>query len=713
MRDMFSAECGDYLTRLTEGFLALEHTPGDAAVVDRLFRVAHSLKGTARIMDCTDLHRAAHCLEDLLVLLRDGQLLPDPQQFDALSGAMDLFQTLLQATLDEGDTRTPADHILAIVKASRGAPPSAYEGAVPASTAAEPAAPSLAPPGVEPAGPTPPRPPAALPPLALEVLKVPVAKLDVLINQVGELLVTRQTWSGHVETAQALSELLEEASRRAGPDRQGWAQLAQKAQYLAQGLAGEDARMSRLLDAMEAGLHRTRMVPLSVLLDQAPKWVRDAGRALGKSVRLEMRGADLELDKHMVECLRDPLMHLFRNAVDHGIETPARRALQGKPEQGLLTLTARMEGHGLSLVLADDGAGLDFAAIRRAAERRDLPGLAQATVEDLARLLLRPGFTTREQATEFSGRGVGLDVVASQVTALKGTIALHSTPGLGTEVRLWLPQSLSRSRVLMVQASGLGLGLPSACVRGCLKPAPTDFQTLEGRPVVIVQAQVIPQVPLGALLGRAGAEGNPGYVVLLEAGGEQVALGVDDLLGEAEVLHKPMPPRLQGLAFINGFSLLGNGHIVMLAEAQALAAIAREAWLGAVAQTGNQAQVTRVRSVLLADDSLTTRVQLRRILEAAGYKVQPAVDGLDAWARLGKQPFDAVVSDVQMPGLDGVQLTARIRANPALTNLPVILVTTLASEEDQRRGLDAGASAYITKGSFDQEQLLDQLRRLT
>jgi len=700
MRDMFSAECGDYLARLGEGFLALEAEPGDAAIVDRLFRVAHSLKGTARIMDCLDLHRAAHSLEDLLVLLRDGNLALDAGQFDTLSRTTDQFQALLQATLDAGPTAALADGIVAMVVDCQ-AP--AQPGAVPPPQPAPEERPE----------PTTGKAPAAIPALAMDVLRVPVARLDSLINQVGELLVAHQTLAGHAQATEELGDMLEEASRRGLADRGALAQAAQKAHRLAHGLGTEEARMGRLFDALEAAIHRTRMVPLAVLLDQAPKWVRDTGRALGKAVRLQVSGAELELDKHVVEGLRDPLMHLLRNAVDHGIEAPEARRRLGKPEQGLVSLRASRSRNGLTLVLEDDGMGLDLEAIQRTADRLGLAEANPAHPEDLVRLVFRPGFSTRDEAGEFSGRGVGLDAVASQIAALKGTVQVASVPGKGTEVTLWLPQSLTRSRALVVQASGLSLGLQSASVRACLQPPPGAFQSLEGQPVVVHGGQVILLVHLGSLLGRSGPAGRPAYVVLLEAAGDQVALGVDELLGESEVLQKPLPARLRGLPLIHAFSLLGNGHIILLADPGQLAIQARAVWQGTRAQPAAQTEAARVRSILLADDSLTTRVQLRRILESAGYKVQPAVDGLDAWARLGKQTFDAVVSDVQMPGLDGYQLTARIRGNPQLATLPVVLVTTLASEEDQRRGLEVGASAYITKGSFDQEQLLEHLRRLT
>jgi two-component system chemotaxis sensor kinase CheA len=734
MRDMFAAECGDYLVRLAGGFLALESAPGDPATVDALFRVAHSLKGTARIMDCMDLHRAAHGLEELLVQLRDGQTNLSPAQFDGLSEAMDRFQELLRNTLEDNETASQADAILGQVQACLAGPaamavpapakPATAAPAKPAPTTlaapAKPAPTTLAAPAkpAPAALPDPPaRPPtaslAALPSQPLDVLKVPIAKLDALINQVGELLVAHQRLAGHAEASQALGDLLEEAARRTGGDRQVPLPLVQKAQHLAQNLGEEEARLARLFESLETAIQRTRMVPLSVLLDQAPKWVRDAGRALGKTVRLEVAGAALELDKQVVEGLRDPLMHLLRNAVDHGIETPPERRALGKPEQGLLTLRADLERDGVQLVLEDDGTGLDYPGIRRTAERQGLTLAAEASREELIRLLYRPGFSTRERASEFSGRGVGLDVVASQVTLLNGTLQLTSEPGRGTQVRLWLPQSLSRVRALAVQAAGLGIGLPSSSVRACLQPAAAAFQFLEGRPVVVYGEEILPLIKLGSLLGRAESPGTPVYVVLLEAAGATVALGVDAFLEECEVMQKPLPPRLRGLELINGFSLQGNGHILLLGDPLQLTQSARHSWQGSLAQPLAQAGAARVRSILLADDSLTTRVQLRRILESAGYQVQPAVDGLDAWARLGTQTFDAVVSDVQMPGLDGYQLTARIRGNPQLAALPVVLVTTLASEEDQRRGLEVGASAYITKGSFDQEQLLEHLQRLT
>ena len=453
------------------------------------------------------------------------------------------------------------------------------------------------------------------------------------------------------------------------------------------------------------------MVPLANLFDPAAKWVRDMASAMGKQARLETTGGELELDKRLAEGLRDPLLHLIRNALDHGFEAPEARLRAGKPGQGLLRLMASQERDGILLKVEDDGRGVDLGRIREIGEQQGLLDGSVKSDQDLLRLLFRPGFSTRKEASEFSGRGVGLDVVATEVAELKGDLKLFSKPGLGTQIHLWLPQSLASTRVLQVSASGILLGLPSVSVRACLQVASGDIRLLEGRPALLFEGKPILMVSAGSVLGRPRKAQDLSYVVL-EAAEEQVALGVDEMVGESEVLEKPLPPRLKGLKAFHGTSLMGDGRLLLLADPIHLVRLARSSWLGGAVTLERVLEANQPRNILLADDSLTTRVQLRRILEAAGYKVQPAVDGLDAWSRLGTHVFDAVVSDVQMPGLDGFQLTERIRSSPVLARLPVVLVTTLASEEDRRKGLEAGASAYLTKGSFDQEHLLESLRNL-
>lgn len=728
MRVIFSAEIEDYVSLLTEGFLALEKDPGEPGWPDRLFRAAHSLKGTSRVMGCDDLARAGHGLEDLLDRLRLGSLVLGPVHFDALSQGMDGFRRLLHLTLDGAETAGPADELLATLAACQQASPPASSPAAMPEPVPAPDAPR------EPV-------PVALPPgersrptrgggtrgrtahssgSGLEVLKVPVARLDDLINQVGELLVTHQRIRGYAEACALLGDQLEEGTRRSGaqaPDRAWIAPAAQGVQRLALALFEEEGRMERLFESLEAAVHRTRMVSLGLLFDQMPKWVRDASSAMGKWVDLDTEGGDLELDKRLVEELRDPLLHMVRNAVDHGIEAPERRRELGKPERGLIRVSAFRERNGIQFRLEDDGAGLDPDTIRRKAVAKGLVDPAQAQVMDveaLCSLLFLPGFSTRDAVTEYSGRGVGLDVVANRVAALKGEFHISGKAGGGCRVTLWVPQSLNSTRILHVEDGGLGFGLPSASVRACLNRDSETLVNLEGRPALLFEGAPILLTGLSRLLGRGQASERPGatQIVVLDLAGERLALEVDLLHGELEVLQKPLPRRLVGTEGFSGLSVLGDGRIVLLVDPIQLQLRSHRAWRSAAAPARTEAKTLRARSILLVDDSLTTRVQLRRILETAGYEVQPAVDGLDAWARLGAQSFDAVVSDVQMPGLDGVGLTARIRHTPALEHLPIVLVTTLSGEDDQQAGLEAGANAYITKGSFDQEHLLESLRRL-
>jgi len=715
MGAIFSAESEEYLSLLSHGFLEIEQGVAAADRLDKMFRAVHSLKGASRVMGCDDLARAAHGLEDLLDRMRRGQLTLAKAQFDLLSSVIDGFRRLLTLSLEDGDAAPVADGLLATLDACvQGRTASGLDAGVEAGASQMPPSPS--PSRVEPDVQSPASLPDATPTTAMEVLKVPIARLDAIISQVGELLITHQRIQSYVDRCARVADQLEEGTRRAGGGHErAWMDgPTRDAQELAQALGTEEARMSKLFQALEAAVHQTRMVPLSALFDQVPKWVRDVSSALGKSVRVELSGADLELDKRLVECLRDPLLHVVRNAVDHGIGTAEQRRAAGKSAQGRLRLSAIRERGGLTITVDDDGAGLNAKVVRARAVSRGLIDAAGAEVlssDQLAHFLLQPGFSTRQAVTEFSGRGVGLDVVATTMATLKGEVSIHSAEGQGCRVSMWVPPSLTSIRVVHVEGDGLILGIPSLVVQLCMDLDPSAVQTLEGRPTVIVDGQPLLLAGLTELLGEPSAR-EARQAVIVEVGGERFALGVDTLLGELEVMQKLMPARLARMKPFNGLSILGDGRIMLLLDPVQLLARVRTNWRAPNADRRVSGEAVQGKRLLLADDSLTTRVQLRRILEGAGYIVTPAVDGLDAWTKLGSQIFDGVVSDVQMPGLDGVQLTTRIRATPSLARLPVVLVTTLAGEEDQRRGMEAGANAYITKGSFDQEQLLENLKNL-
>jgi two-component system chemotaxis sensor kinase CheA len=423
-------------------------------------------------------------------------------------------------------------------------------------------------------------------------------------------------------------------------------------------------------------------------------------------------------------------MHIIRNAIDHGIETPEEREKEGKPRTGTIRLTARRTPSNIIIEITDDGRGLDIEAIRKSARKirrwRD-EELDAMPPEEVRPLIFVSGLSTSSFVSDLSGRGVGLDVVRRNVERLKGEAAVESAPGEGCAIRIKLPITLATARVLIISAGSVRYALPVEYVVKSYPLPKREIFTIEGHNAVIFDKRAISVVRLADILkirrsDLAAGSGATEQIenvrgeetvpcIIINAGDEQLGLLVDELLDEQEFVLKPESSILTHIRDISGATILGTGEVCMVLNPPEIAANLRR--LGV--EIGNDAPVAeteRKKIILLAEDSLTTRTQMKRILDGAGYEVVAAVDGADAFARLATLPFDALVSDICMPNMDGLTLTRKVRQEKKYSELPVILVTMLASDEDKRKGLEAGANAYITKPAFDQKLLLDTLRRL-
>lgn len=467
---------------------------------------------------------------------------------------------------------------------------------------------------------------------------------------------------------------------------------------------------------MDEEVRRARLVTFSQAVQPLERVVRDLAKEKGKEVDLVVQGASLELDRSILEGLKDPLLSLVRNSVDHGIETPDERRRAGKSERGRILVAAALAGSRVEVSVADDGAGVDLSAVRECARRRGLP--VPEDENDVSRLLCEPGFSTAASVTAISGRGVGLDIVKSRVEALHGTVELAFEAGRGLRVLLTLPATLTTIRALLVSAGGETLVLPGTNVVRLLRLAPAELRTLGGREVVVAQApqlgQPIPIFSLARVLGLPAREatrtgGKLNAVVIGTR--TQAAFAVDEILAEREILVKPLGRRLEGLRSVAGATILETGRVALVLNAAEIARAALEgpAAAGLAVQAAGPAAKKRI---ILADDSVTTRSLERAILESAGYEVLTAVDGEEAWRIVQERRADLVVSDVDMPRMDGIALCRAIRGSKRYRELPVVLVTSLDSEQDKVRGADAGADAYIMKSGFDQRDLLSTVASL-
>jgi two-component system chemotaxis sensor kinase CheA len=467
-------------------------------------------------------------------------------------------------------------------------------------------------------------------------------------------------------------------------------------------------QMERLADRVAAA----RLVPLASILAGFPPAARDLALEEGKEVACEIRGADAGVDKAVLNALNDPLVHLVRNAVDHGLETPEERRQAGKPASGRILVWARPDGDLLAVTIEDDGRGIDPDAVRRSAVRRGLLGAAQAealSAQAAQELVFLPGFSTRAEAGEVSGRGVGLDVVKRKVTGLGGSVALESVPGKFTRFTLRLPQTLSLLKVLLVKVGGDVFGIAATDVDGVGRIGPSEVKEIGGVRSVRRHGRLLPVVPLAPLLGlgEPPRRARP-LAAFLWNGAEGVALLVDGLAGEREVAVKTAGAFLRGARFVSGGTLLSDGRAALLLSTPELLAASYQR---AGPELGRVRDRRRLR-VLLVDDSAIAREAEASLLRSLGHEVAEAADGEAGWARLQEGGVQLLLTDVNMPVLDGIDLTRRVKTSPAHAALPVVILSSLSAPEERRRGVDAGADAYLVKGELDAELLAATLERL-
>jgi two-component system chemotaxis sensor kinase CheA len=477
-------------------------------------------------------------------------------------------------------------------------------------------------------------------------------------------------------------------------------------------------QMSLVIDHLEEEVKRVRMLPFKSIAIPFGRMVRDLAQASGKDVTFELVGGEVELDKRVLEEVKDPIIHLLRNAVDHGIETPAQRVASGKPAQGKILLIVEQTGKDVAVHVEDDGIGLDVKTIREAAIRRKVKDAATLSDVELTELIYTPGFSTSTMITDISGRGVGLDIVRRNVENLHGRIQLESKPGQGMCFTLLLPVSLTSSRGLLVRVAGQVFAIPVNAIERIAHVRPSEIQMVSGRQNIRYADRPLNLVYLADVLGLPRAVNGHSHehipVIILSAAEKEMAFAVDALIDEQEVVIKSLGKQIVRVGGIAGASLMGSGDVLLVLNVADVIKLAwREERQPIFSKAEPEEVVTQTRTknkILVVDDSITTRTLEKNILEAAGYSVRLALDGQEAFNLLMTSELpDLVISDVQMPRMDGLALTARIKNEERTAQLPVILVTSLESSEDKAKGVDAGADAYIVKRSFDQNNLLETI----
>jgi two-component system chemotaxis sensor kinase CheA len=532
-----------------------------------------------------------------------------------------------------------------------------------------------------------------------------------LTVQAGEVQATREQLRRLVELlrgveAPAATELAYEIMGRLRAQERSLLRIAQE--------QAREAEQIRLVSTVaREDLRDLRMVPAGSFLEPLRRTVREVAGRLGKQVELSIAGGEVRLDRRILDELREPLQHLVRNAVDHGIEPASVRRAAGKRSAGSLIVRVERRGHRIGITVADDGVGISAEALRQVAVRRGLmnaEAAAQLTDEQALRLVFRPGFTTLETVTTVSGRGVGLDVVQAAAQKLRGTVELITTPGQGARFVLDLPLTLAAALAIVVRAGPDYAALPYESVERILLLTSADLGTVAGRASVAVEGAQLPFAPLAQLVGEETRQasltksGHP--AVLVNAGGVRVVFAVDEIAGQHEVVVQPLGRHLSRTAHLAGAAVLDDGRVVSVLNAAEVARMARPFGRGAEADGPARPRI------LVVDDSLTTRSAMKAILEIAGYVVVPAADGDEALALLAQSACQLVVTDVQMPRMDGFTLTRRLKADPRLSSLPVIVVTSLDAPADRAAGLEAGADGFLVKRDVERGKLLELVRQL-
>jgi two-component system, chemotaxis family, sensor kinase CheA len=599
-------------------------------------------------------------------------------------------------------------------------------------------------------------PSSALPPAAMvrpapatrsETARVASQKLDAMLRQSGELLVVRHRAQARADEASDLQDILSDWRREwrsleqrltlllkesaaAEPNgdgdpgaalrrrnltelsinrcRDGLWRLDRGFQRFAAELGGDYRALEQTAGPLDDAIRRTRMFPFSEACEGFGRTVRDLCSGSDKAVELVVEGGDIELDRTVLESVRDPLLHLVRNAVDHGIEPKPVRRLRGKAEVGRVVISAALRGTRVEIQVRDDGKGLDLPAIAEQLRKAGQP--VPEDRRELMRGVFQPGLSTAAVVTQVSGRGVGLDVVKTQLSAIRGTVDVDFTPKGGTVFKLDVPLTLTSLRAVLVGVGDQTYAIDTASIARVLRVGPDDIRSVGERDVVFVADRPLPVVTLAELLGQpARGLGEKTAALILRVGSQEAAVLVDLLEGEREIVIRALGRRLQHIPNIGGGSILSDGRIALILNAAEL--LDRAHAMPSRARAAAAPAEIR-RRLLVVDDSATIRALEKSILEAAGYDVAVAADGQEAWQLLLEGGADLVVSDVEMPRMDGFTLTETIRASRQFKDLPVVLVTAMESEADKARGLAVGANAYRLKSAFDQTDLLATIDRI-
>jgi two-component system chemotaxis sensor kinase CheA len=759
---IFKIEALEHIKAMSSGLIKLEKaaTPEkQMEIIETVFREAHSLKGAARAVNMTDVERLCQSLETVFAALKRQKIISSPQMLDVLHRALGSLDKLLAPAEAEGakSAKSPIAELISSLEDMASSQVSGRKQmisrirrksrAVREKTKVE---------GQQPPDAQTPTPGSQ--PLTPDTVRISTAKLESLLRQVEELLWAKlaasqnaaevqevngsldqwkKEWANAYPKLQRIRQRLEkESNPRQGEANSELTELVEfldwnctyvknletRLKTLAASTEHDRHLTGRMVDNLLDDMRRAVMLPFSSLLETFPKLVRDLCRDQGKEADISIVGADIDIDRRILEEMKTPFIHLVRNCIDHGIEKPEEREAKLKPRRGTVTLRISQKNSSkVEIVVADDGVGMDVAKIKAAALKLGI--LSQEDKDKISQtealsLIFKSGVTTSPIITDISGRGLGLAIVQEKVDRLGGITSVESSPNQGTTIRFLLPLTLATFRGLLVNVGEQIFAIPSANVNRVVRAKKDDIRTTENRETIGLNGQAVSLVWLHDVLGLPRKEAKSGdsesiVALVLGTGEKRVAFSVDEILGEQEMQVKSLGKQLSRVRYIAGATVLATGKVVpILNVSDLMKSAARISAAPSEVAAGAEKAEAKRKSILVVEDSIAARTLLKNILESAGYQVKTAIDGIDAFTVLRSEDFDMVVSDVDMPRMNGFDLTVKVRAEQKLSDLPVVLVTALESGEDRERGIDVGANAYIVKSSFDQSNLLEVVRRL-
>ena len=749
----FQVEAAEHIAAISAGLLDMENAPlpeAQAGIIETVFREAHSMKGAARAVNLTQVEGLCQSFEGVLAALKRKEIDPEREILDLLHRTVDLLGELL-AALREGGGPREEKGIRDLLRELDDTTRKAHQAE--RTRANEETHADLSPllqGGKQPF----PAPSPGVHRATTETIRVSKQKLDSILLQTEELLSIKQAVgqrAGEVreiaaiasglkkDLARTLTEFRTIVGKEKKKDtaktplddamgkhlnflasrRDQVSQLNDALYVLGRALERDGRSIAGMIDGLLDEVMTISMLPFTSLLEIMPKVVRDLAHDRGKEVVLVTNGAEIKIDRRILDEMKEPLIHLVRNCVDHGIESPEVRMAKKKTPVGTVSIdVVHKEGKSVEVLVSDDGAGIDVAEIGRSAVRLGILSKEEADRMDeprLLRLIFFSGMTTSPIITDISGRGLGLAIVQERVEKLGGAVFCETTAGKGVSFRILLPLTLATFRGLVVHTEDHQVVVPLTGLDRTLRVKQDDIKTVENKETITLEGQTIPLVPLRAVLElprkeKQGIKTGTVQAIVLGTAEHRIAFTVDDILHEQEVLVKNLGRQLVRVRNITGATVLGTGQVVPVLNVPDLLKSAVK--VAVPAEEPLVVEETEKKSILVVEDSITARALLKNILESAGYDVKSAVDGLDAYTMLRVEDFGLVVSDVDMPKMNGFELTTKIRSDKKLAELPVILVTALDSREDRERGIDVGANAYIVKSSFDQSNLLEVIKRL-